>query len=162
MSLPNRWKDFYSNVHDLLECEQVKKMHEFRHHHFVTCFEHSVFVSYIAFLLAKKLGVDEREAARAGLLHDFYLYDSEDKAQYRGFNCLYHPPLALKNALEVCDLSKNERNAIISHMWPMAKTMPKCGVAVVVNMADKCCATLEFFKIFHRMKMRKYVPSPGM
>ena len=69
---------FLDCVAPLLESPQVQSMKQWRHHFSITCYEHSLFVSYTAFRLARRFGWDERAAARAGLLHDLYLYDPAD------------------------------------------------------------------------------------
>ena len=149
------WFEYLETVEGLIDHETVKAMKQYRHHYFVNCYEHSVFVSYIAFRVARQLGLDEEAAARGGLLHDLYLYDSEDPSQYEGLNALYHPPLALENAEKVTELTDKERNIILSHMWPVAKKRPRSKEAVVVCMADKYCAVLELCKIWHRMKVSR-------
>jgi uncharacterized protein len=135
-------------------------MHQYRHHYAVSCYEHSVFVSYISFRLARRLGFDSRTAARGGLLHDLFLYDSRDKSNIEGWQCFFHPKAALKNAGELCELSDKEENIILSHMWPLSPVVPKSKEAMVVNVADKYCAILEVLRVWHRMKIRRHVPSP--
>lgn len=153
----SKWRDFRRAVGDLLENETVLSMKNYRHHHFVNCYEHSVFVAYVSFLMARRLGLDEVAAARGGMLHDFYLYDSQNPDEYEGFSALYHPPLALENAEKVCDLTDKERNIILSHMWPISKVAPKSAEAAVVCAADKYCAALEVSKIWHKMQMAVHV-----
>ena len=57
-------------VKDLMATEEVESMRRWRHHIMITTYEHSVFVSYIAFRLARRWNCDCRMAARMGLLHD--------------------------------------------------------------------------------------------
>jgi uncharacterized protein len=140
-------------VSDLLDSPEVKSMKKIRHHIFVNCYQHSLFVSYVAFLLARRWGLDYVAAARAGLLHDLYLYDPRDKTQYEGNQCFAHPVAALKNASQLTELSEKEQNAILSHMWPLSKKMPHSREAVVVNLADKFCATLEVSNLYRLMKV---------
>ncbi|MEG0321028.1 MAG: hypothetical protein RR606_02425 [Oscillospiraceae bacterium] len=45
---------FVRCVSDLLTTEQVQKMRQWRHHFDVTCYDHSIFVSYVAFRLARR------------------------------------------------------------------------------------------------------------
>ena len=71
----SRWRSYCDCVEDLLTSPEVRSMREIRHHPGVSCYEHSVFVSYTAFRLAERMGLDSRTAARGGLLHDLYLYD---------------------------------------------------------------------------------------
>ena len=70
------WRSFLDCVDDLLFDERVRSMREIPHHPGCNCYEHSVFVSYVAFRLARRWGLDYRMAARGGLLHDLYLYNA--------------------------------------------------------------------------------------
>ena len=47
-----RWERYLSCVEELLEAPQVQAMRDIAHHPGVSCFEHSLFVSYVAFRLA--------------------------------------------------------------------------------------------------------------
>ena len=138
---------------DLLNSDEVLWMKNMLHHHFVTCFEHSLFVSYVAYRLARHWNIDVREAARAGLLHDLFLYDPKDKTQYEGNQCFAHPVAALKNASRLTELSDAEADAIVTHMWPLAKKMPRYKVSYVVNVADKLCAVIEGAYLYRLMKL---------
>ncbi len=149
MSASTNFKCYYECIGDLLNHETVRSMEGIRHHYFVTCYDHSVFVSYVAFRLARRLGADYRVAARAGLLHDLYLYDPRDKSKYEGNQCFAHPKAALKNALDLCqDLTPAEENSILTHMWPLASHMPRYKEAYIVNLADKLCATVEVCNLY--------------
>ena len=149
-------EEFLRCVAPLLASREVQSMDRWRHHFTVTCYEHSLFVSYIAFCLARRLGWDCEAAARAGLLHDLYLYDSSDPTAHPGNQCLDHPVYALRNARALCpDLSEREANAILTHMWPLAIHMPRCREALVVNLADKFCATLEVAQLYRLIPLRR-------
>ena len=152
------WSGFVSCVSDLLSTPQVQSMRGIPHHPGASCFEHSVFVAYTAFRLARRWGLDQRAAARGGLLHDLYLYDARDHSQYEGSQCFAHPKAALENARALCGtLSEVEENIIISHMWPLARRRPRYKEAVVVNLADKLCATAEVLQIWRRLRLRQQV-----
>ena len=146
---------FGQTVRDLLDTEQVRSMRRIRHHFDVTCYDHSVFVSYVAFRLARRLGWDYLAAARGGLLHDLYLYDPRQPGSHPGNQCFDHPKAALKNAGELTDLTAVEENIIISHMWPLARRMPRCPEAAVVNLADKLCATAEVLGYWRHSRVRE-------
>lgn len=148
-----RYEDYKKCVSALLDSETVRAMRQYKHHFSVTCYEHSVFVSYVSFLMARKLGLDYMAAARGGLLHDLYLYDPSDASAHPGNQCLDHPVFALRNAKQLCgDLSPKEENIIIAHMWPLSKKMPHSREAFVVSMADKFCATVEVLHFYHMMR----------
>ena len=153
---------FLQCVGPLLESPQVKAMKQWRHHRDITCYEHSVFVSYVSFRLARYLGWDYRSAARAGLLHDRYLYDPADKSAHPGLQCLDHPEFALRNAVALCpDLSDRERNAIVSHMFPLSLHLPRCREALVVNLADNFCAALEMLHLYQTRPLQRWLPRPA-
>lgn len=149
------WKCFLDCVSGLLLSDEVRSMQAIPHHPGVNCYEHSVFVAYVAFRLARRWGVDYVAAARGGLLHDLYLYDSHDHSKYEGNQCFAHPKAAAKNAAALCGgLSAKEENIIISHMWPLAKKMPRYRESYVVNLADKLCATAEVTRLWNRARRR--------
>ncbi len=150
---------FLQCVEPLLDSDEVNSMKQWRHHFSITCFQHSLFVSYVAFRLARCFGWDYRAAARAGLLHDLYLYDPADSSAHPGNQCLDHPEFALRNAQALCpDQSDKEKNAIISHMFPLAVHLPRCREAIVVNLADKICATLEVVHIYQTRRVQQWLP----
>lgn len=153
----NPWADFLDIVSDLLEKESVQKLWDIKHHVSLSCYEHSVFVAYMSYRTARKLGLDYVSAARAGLLHDLYLYDSDKESVIR--HCLNHASSALENAKDLCDLNEKEENIILAHMWPLSRVMPKSREAFVVSMCDKYCATMEFMHVWHRMKIRRRMPA---
>ena len=157
----DNWNSYYETVKDIITSSQVQSMRNIPHHIGMTCYEHSVFVSYISFRIARKLGLDHVAAARGGLLHDLYLYNSDERETLGFSHCFVHPKQALKNAASLCCLSEKEENIILSHMWPLAKTAPKSREAFLVSFADKYCATAETMRIWHRMKVRAHIPSPA-
>ena len=153
---------FLECVGALLDTSEVSSMKRWRHHFSITCYQHSLFVSYVAFRLARYFGWDYRAAARAGLLHDLYLYDPADRSAHPGNQCLDHPEFALRNAAALCpDLSDKERNAIVSHMFPLAVHLPRSRVAVAVNLADKLCATLEVAHLHRMRRIQRWLPAPA-
>ena len=152
---------FLDCVAPLLASGEVQSMKQWRHHFSITCYEHSLFVSYVAYRLAKKLGWDCRAAARAGLLHDLYLYDPADRSAHPGNQCFDHPKAALRNARVLCpDLTEREANAIASHMFPLSAALPRCREAAVVNLADKACATIEVIHLYRTRMIQRLLPSP--
>ena len=145
-------------VDDLLATEQVMSMRKWKHHLSVTTYDHSLFVSYVAYRLARRWNCDSSMAARMGLLHDLYLYDGRDRTAHPGNQCFDHPVAALRNARELLDLSDKEANIIVSHMWPLATTMPRSREALIVNLADKACAILEVFYIARLRRIQRWIP----
>lgn len=139
-------------IADMLNTEQVESMIAIRHHPKTSCLEHSIFVSYLSFLVAYKLHLDYKAAARAGLLHDLYLYNPKDKAAYHGLLAFAHPKDALHNAERLFDLTPKEKNIIIAHMWPLATHIPRSREAWVVSTIDKVCCVVETLGYLRRAR----------
>ena len=90
------WKEYRDCVAALLAAPEVARLKTIRHHPGVSCYEHSAFVSYVAWRLARRWWADGALAARAGLLHDLYLYDPRSLPSWR--QCFAHPVAAARNA----------------------------------------------------------------
>lgn len=148
------WQDYLDCVGELLASPQVQAMRDIRHHPGVSCYEHSVFVSYTAFRLAGKWGCDRRAAARGGLLHDLYLYDPRSLPSWR--QCFAHPVAAARNAAALEGaLSPKEENCILAHMWPLSVRMPHSREAAAVCLADKLCSVAEVLHVWRRLALRR-------
>lgn len=149
-------------VEDLLSIEQVASMKQWNHHFSVTTYDHSLFVSYVAFRLARRWRCDYKMAARMGLLHDLYLYDSHAPSINPIRQCFAHPVAAVLNARMLLSMSEKEENIIASHMWPLSKTMLRSREALIVNLADKFCATLEVSYVTRIRRIRRWIPDTSV
>ncbi|MFT3952674.1 MAG: HDIG domain-containing protein [Oscillospiraceae bacterium] len=138
--------EFYGFISDLLDSDIVNEMRNFRHHYSTTCFQHCLNVAYYNYLIARKLKLNSKSAARGGLLHDLYLYDWRDVEKQKGdkVHVSRHPKIALANARESFDLSLREEDIIVKHMWPMTIRPPKYAETYIIVLVDKCSAALEF------------------
>ncbi len=141
-----RTREYYIYVKDLLENEVVQSMKQFRHHYGTSCYQHSINVSYYNYLLCKKLGLDAKAGARAGLLHDLFLYDRKVYIRTKGerLHGFRHPKIALDNANIHFELSEREEDIIEKHMWPLTLELPKYSESYVIVLVDKCCAVAEW------------------
>ena len=145
LSVPSAECGYYECVADLIDTEVVRSMEQFHHHGHTSCFQHCVNVSYYNYVFARFLGLDERAAARGGLLHDLFLYDwheyvKEPGQQMHGWT---HPATALKNAREHFELTPVEENMILRHMFPLTPIPPKCREAWLITFTDKFCGAWE-------------------
>ncbi len=136
-------------VSDLIENDVVLSMKNYIQHGTTTTFDHCLSVSYYSYKIAKKFNLDARSVARAGLLHDLFLYDwhkvMEKKPlfQKHGFT---HPKAALDNAVKYFNLNDIEKDIIEKHMWPLTlRKVPKYRESIIVTMVDKYCSTRETF-----------------
>lgn len=134
--------EYLEIVSDILADEEFRKLSGYIQHVRTTRLIHSLNVSYLSWKMARKLGCDERVAARAGLLHDFFLYRFSDPKPVKEFQAFYHPKVAARNSAIRFDISRKEELAILSHMFPLGP-VPTSKEAWIISCADKFCATVE-------------------
>ena len=140
-------QEYMECVKDVFDTDVVKKMDEYIQHGSTTPLEHSINVSYLSYKVAKKLNLDYKAAARAGLLHDLFLYDwhlqpkGDSFFQKHGFS---HPQKALENATKYFDLNHKEKDIIEKHMWPLTlRKVPKYKESFLVSFIDKYTSSCE-------------------
>ena len=137
--------EFYGCIRDLLADESVERLKEYSHHLGTSRFQHCLNVSYYNFPICRKLGLNARSGARAGLLHDFFFYSRQDrkKREFKGAHVTVHPIIAFSNASELFPISELEGDMIVCHMWPITKNFPRHRETFVITVVDKFCAVAE-------------------
>lgn len=146
---------FEALIKDLLQDPQVQALAEMSQHgKNLSRLDHSLHVAYLSFLACRRLKLDYVAACRAALLHDFHFGDKDNG----GFQRLWqHPYAALENAREICYLTPKEEDIIVKHMWPLTRALPSHKETVVVSMADKACALMEFSRISRLFKVKRHL-----
>jgi uncharacterized protein len=139
-------REFYIIIKDLIEDDYVNQMKNYVHHINTTCFQHCINVAYYNYLLCKKLGLDKSAGARAGVLHDLFLYNWKANKRQKGepYHAFVHGRIALQNAKSRFELSACEENIISCHMFPLSYDMPKYKESFIIAIVDKYCAIAEF------------------
>ncbi len=137
--------DFYDSIKDLIVDEHVQAMKDIQQHtKYISRYDHSLFVAYIAHKISLRLGADAKIAARGGLLHDFEKHDKVRKSTSPFKMFFIHSKVAKSHANEVFFLNEVEQDIIVKHMWPMTPhLLPKYKESFIVNLADKYCAAME-------------------
>ena len=139
-------KEYMSIISNLLRKQKVIDMRGVRQHFNVNCFDHCLYVSYNTYLICKKLKLDYKSAARAGMLHDLYLYDWRKRENGRkGHHAFTHPKEALKQALSIVELNDKEKDIIQNHMWPVTINLPKYKETYIITLVDKYFGVAEAF-----------------
>lgn len=142
-------KEYYNCIKDIIETDIVQEMDNYIQHGTTTCLKHCIDVSYNSYKIAKKLKLDYKAVARAGLLHDLFLYDWHDLPkikitklfQMHGYT---HSTIALENAIKHFELTDKEKDIICKHMWPLTLTkIPKYKESILVSLVDKCISLKE-------------------
>ena len=131
-------------VKDIIENEMVQEMKQYRQHFNVSCFDHCLYVSYNLYLLCKKHKLDYASAARAGLVHDLFLYDWRKRQEGRkGLHAYTHARTAYENAKTIFNLNKKEKDIILKHMWPVTLRIPRYRETFLMTYVDKYFAYSE-------------------
>ena len=152
-------KEFLLIVKDIITNEDFLKLKEIKHHN-ESIYDHCIDVGYKAYKLAKLLKLNHIECARAGLLHDFFLYDWR-KCGTRGVHHLkkmhafHHPTVALENALKHFVLTNLEIDIIKKHMFPVTIIPPKYKESWLITMIDKYLAVKEYAIKYKILKLAK-------
>ena len=114
-------------------------------HHGLTRDIHVMRVSIYTYKITKKLGMDYVSATRAALLHDYFT--ESDFNGVKGIKKgIVHPDIAYQNAKKEFKINDIEKNAIISHMFPLGIKIPKYKESWVLTLTDKSVATYEYAK----------------
>ena len=138
-------EEFFEHIDILLESDAVKQLDDFRQHYCFSRLQHSIDVAYYSFFLSKLFGWDSKSAARAGLLHDMFLYDCHDDTYKVKSHLRLHPKIALENARGICELNEVEEDIIKKHMWLITMRPPRYKESYIVTFVDKYCALREIF-----------------
>lgn len=156
--------EYLSLIEDLLYTEEVQKLEGFVHHKVTNRLAHSISVSYRSYCWAKRLNLNTRAVARAGLLHDLFFYEGIDKHLIGGKGHNWeHPRIALQNALKLTELSDMEQDIIVKHMFGATIELPKYWESLIVSLADKHSAICELsvgfraFVAFKRVRLLNYL-----
>ena len=137
--------EYMDCVRDIFYSDKIKKLDNYEQHNHTSRLQHSINVSYYSFLWSRRLGLDYRSAARAGLMHDMYFYDWRRPSSLRGYHPLWHALVACDNAKKEFGINDIEADAIKKHMWPCIINFPKYRESYIVSFANKFCAMAEFF-----------------
>lgn len=149
-------KEFYLLISDLIKDPMVKNLQDFRQHYQTSRYEHCLQVAFLSYVICKKYNLDYKSAARAGLLHDLFLYDWRVREDGRkGLHGFTHPRVALNNALQICDLNIKEQDIILKHMWPLTVILPKYKESYIISLVDKYCTLNESYKHYKKKVVSK-------
>ena len=142
--ISDREEQYLSIVNDILNHKEFLKTKDITHHG-MNRYDHSARVSYYSYKVAKFLRLDYEEAARGGLLHDFFLVDNEAFSMKEKLNTLVnHPKYAEAFASKYFNLTDKEKDMILTHMFPVAvHNVPKYAESWIVNTVDNVVAICE-------------------
>lgn len=144
--------EFTLIIDDMIKNNTVQSMNLYKHHYDTSCFEHCIHVAFLSYQMAKKFNLDYVSCARAGLVHDLFLYDwHERQPDRKGLHAYTHPKAAFVNASKLFALNPIEKDMIVKHMWPVTLSLPRYSESYLITFADKYAALAESF---HSCKQR--------
>ena len=158
MKTKNEWRqdrEYMAIVNDLLAQPAVQKLADYTQHHHSNRLQHSIAVSYDSYRIAKRLHLDYRSTARAGLLHDLFYYDWRTTKVDLGAHAFIHPRVALRNAEKITPLNKKEKDIILKHMFGATMATPRYPESLIVSLVDDFEAEHEFFSPLRANLRRK-------
>lgn len=129
-------------VENILNSEEFEKRKNYKHHGEKTVYNHSLEVSYLAYKISKKLGLDYNDTAIGGLLHDFY-YEDWHLAKKQKNILKKHGFVHAKEALENTKIffpqyvNFKTQDIILRHMFPLNIIPPKYLESWIVSISDK-------------------------
>lgn len=155
-------QEFYECIKDIMEHPVVQKMKKFPHHCATDCYQHCLNVAYYNYQICKMLGLNAEAAARAGMLHDLFLYDWREHTAKTGdhFHAMTHPRRALRRAEKYFALSPLEKDIILKHMWPVTFFPPKYLETYVICFTDKYCGACEIANYYSGKVMPRRIKLP--
>ena len=129
-------------IKEIVEHPEYQKRKTYNHHYNESVYEHCLRVSFDAFCIAKKHGWNYKDAAIAGVLHDFYYKPWQENIknvpllQKHGF---VHAKEALDNSRKYFSKYLNPviENSIERHMFPLNRKMPKYKIGWLIVLVDK-------------------------
>lgn len=134
-------------VTPVLDHPAFQELKRYRHHH-TTIYDHNIIVAYLSYRFAGILPVNKSALLRGALLHDFFFYDWRTEKPPSGkLHAFEHPRISLANARQHFDsLTPAECDIITKHMWPLTVDPPRHLETLVVSMADKAAAVMEYIE----------------
>ena len=146
-------KEFNEILDEVIDHQKVQELKNYPQHFNTSRFQHSLNVAYYTFLICEKFNWNTKEATKAAMLHDLFLYDYRD-VKYDEWHPAAHPKNALVNSMQVTDITPLMEDAIVKHMWPMTLKFPAYKESWVITSMDKYCATLEVFSSLFRRRRK--------
>ncbi len=144
--LQTELRELSPELGDILDSEAFSFLKGQERHRYTDAYDHSVRTAWLAMRLAESNGLDAVSAAKTALLHDFCDRESTDidVSRTRGSYFFFHPFAAARNAEAYFGVTKREKRAIRSHMFPGFIIPPTSRLGWAVVRADKVATYYEF------------------
>lgn len=134
--------EYYKIVEEILINKEFLKRKEYEHHFNESVYDHVLRVSFDCYNIGKKLKLDYKALAIAGLLHDFYdkpWQDNFEKTKFFEMHGFVHAEEARLNAKKHFPhlMNKKIESMIQTHMFPLNIRLPKYKESWILTLVDK-------------------------
>lgn len=153
-------EEYVNIIYPIITNKEFKRRRIYHHHENRSVYGHSLLVSIRSYYIAKKLGLDYKSTAIAGLLHDFYYEDWQLNQKKISNIRKFHGFVHAKEALNNCKIyfpklmNKKIENSILRHMFPLNFIPPIYLEGWIICLVDKY-SSFEIFK--EPKKIYKYL-----
>ena len=164
--------EWYQIVEDILKNPEFQKRKLFMHHHNLTVWDHSILVSFKAYMAGGYFKADRRICAIAGLFHDFYSQAwistpeiealengkytklmKEPKPWYKMHGFTHAKDASINYIKYFPELEdKKITNSILRHMFPLNIIPPRYKEGFIITMIDKLNSVHELPSITYVSK----------
>lgn len=139
------YQTIYTYGTPVLQSELFAQAEQQTHHKCTTVALHSMRVAVVSIVLARLFsGIDMNCLVTAALAHDFGILNRWQVFSGK-HDCCYRHPIRTREILEreYPDTDEKTMQAVESHMWPLAYTMPHSKEAAILCIADKLAACYD-------------------
>ncbi len=164
--------EWYQIVEDILRNPEFQKRKLFMHHYNLSVWDHSILVSFKAFMASRYFGASPRICAIAGLLHDFYSQAwistpeleklengryvkalKEPKPWYKMHGFTHAKDASINYVKYFPELEdKKITNCILRHMFPLNIIPPRYKEGFIITAVDKLNSVHELPSITYVSK----------
>jgi len=152
--------EFYEIIEPILIQNEMQKRKDYPHHINESVYAHVLRVAYDCFRIGKRLHMDYKSLAIAGILHDFYKNPwqyNHEKKPFLQKHAFTHAKEAVENSKNIFGseiVTPKIESIMITHMFPLNKKIPRSKEAWLLTLVDKA-DSIDFilhpiilFKIF--------------
>ena len=128
------------------------ELSKYTQHGNTSIFKHSKIVAFNSYVVGNffekrfNAKIDFDSLISAAYMHDMFMYDWHQKANWHKLHGFTHPKLAALNAKNYCNATPKEQKIIETHMWPLTLTkIPTCKEGWILSISDKITTLMEVF-----------------
>lgn len=152
--------EFYEIIEPILIASEMQKRKKYPHHINESVYQHVLRVAYDCYKIGKRLHMDYKSLAIAGILHDFYENPwqySKEKKPFLQKHAFTHAKEAVVNSKKIFGseiVTPKVESIMITHMFPLNKKLPRNKEAWLLTLVDKADSIdfilhpIALFKIF--------------